>query len=57
MASLIDYQCDKIASGETDIMNLIKAKIPELGIFLRYALLPFIALPTVVAAEDLMFTP
>jgi len=38
-------------------MNLIKAKISGLGILLRYALLPFIALPTVVAAEDLMFTP
>ncbi len=57
MALLIDYQCDKITSGETDNMILIKAKKPGVGIFLRYALLPFIVMPTVVAAEDLMFTP
>jgi len=57
MALLIDYQCDKITYRETDNMYLIKAKKAGLRIFLRYVLLPFIFVPSVVVAEDLMFTP
>ena len=57
MASLIYYQYDKITYGETDNMYLIKAKKPGLRIFLRYALLPFIVMPSLAVAEGLMFTP